>query len=74
MDYLPYKMINIKLKLLKLDFGNYILCLIKLHIAIFCIIILNILCILYRFGSFCKHFATITLHIIKCFFNKFNTF
>ena len=32
---------------------------IKLYIAIFCIIILNILCILYRFGTFCKHFAII---------------
>ena len=41
-----------------LDFGNYILCLIKFCIAIFCIIILDILCILYRFETFCKHFAT----------------
>ena len=44
--------------LMLLDFGNYILCLSKFCIAIFCIIILDILCILYRFGTFCKHFAT----------------
>ena len=43
--------------LLKLDFGNYILCLIKFYIAIFSIIILDILCILSRFWTFCKHFA-----------------
>ena len=44
--------------LFKLDFGNYIMCLIRLDITIFCTIILNILCILCRFGTFCKHFAT----------------
>ena len=43
--------------LFKLDFGNYILYLAKVFIAIFCIIILDILCILYRFDTFCKHFA-----------------
>ena len=44
--------------LLKLDFGNYILYLIKFYTAIFRIIILDILCILHRFETFCKHFAT----------------
>ena len=44
--------------LFKLDFSNYILCLANCYIAIFCIIILDILCILHRFGTFCKHFAT----------------
>ena len=48
--------------LFKLDFSNYILCLTELLISIFCIIILKILYILYRFRSFCKHFA-ITLYI-----------
>ena len=43
---------------LYLNFGNYILCLIKFCIAIFCIIILDILFILYRFGTFCKQIAT----------------
>ena len=57
-DYLPYKIICIKFYLLKLNFCNYILCLIKRCVAIFCIIILNILCILHRFRTFCKHFAT----------------
>lgn len=44
--------------LFKLDFGNYILYLIKLQASIFGIIILKILHILCRFGTFCKHFAT----------------
>ena len=44
--------------LFKLDFCNYIFCLIKCCIAIFCIIILNILCILHSFRTFCKHFST----------------
>lgn len=43
--------------LFKLDFSNYILCLVKFYITIFCIIILDILCILYRFETFCRHFA-----------------
>ena len=43
--------------LFKLDFGNYILYLIKFYIAISCIIILDILCILSRFWTFCKHFT-----------------
>ena len=47
--------------LLKLDFGNYILCLIKFCVTIFCIIILDILCILYRFETFCKQFASICI-------------
>lgn len=47
--------------LLKLDFGNYILCLIKFCVAIFCIIILDILCILYRFETLCKQFASICI-------------
>ena len=49
--------------LLKLDFGNYILHLIKFYITIFCIIILNILYILYRLGTFCKQFASINIRI-----------
>ena len=44
--------------LFKLNFGNYILCLNRFFIAIFGIIILKILHILCRFGTFCKHFAT----------------
>ena len=47
--------------LLKLDFGNYILCLIKFCVTILCIIILDILCILYRFETFCKQFASICI-------------
>lgn len=47
--------------LFKLDFGNYILCLIKFCVTIFCIIILDILCILYRFETFCKQFASICI-------------
>lgn len=50
--------------LFKLDFGNYILCLNRFFIAVFGIIILKILHILYRFGSFCKHFATRTIKSI----------
>lgn len=49
--------------LFKLDFGNYILHLIKFYITIFCIIILNILYILYRLGTFCKQFASINIRI-----------
>ena len=51
-------------KLLKLDFRNYILCLTKFYVTIFCIIILDILCILHYFMIFCKHFATTTSFVI----------
>ena len=50
--YIPVKFIS------KLNFSNYILCLAEFYITIFCIIILDILCILHRFMTFCKHFAT----------------
>lgn len=50
--------------LFKLDIKNYILCLTKFYITIFCIIILDILCILYYFMIFCKHFATTTSFVI----------
>lgn len=52
------------LVLFKLDIKNYILCLTKFYITIFCIIILDILCILYYFMIFCKHFATTTSFVI----------
>lgn len=50
--------------LFKLDFSNYILCLVKFYITIFCIIIFDILCILHYFMIFCKHFATTTSFVI----------
>ena len=58
--------------LFKLDFSNYILCLTKCYIAIFCIIILDILCILHCFEAFCKHFAII--HILRFHLLSYITF
>ena len=58
--------------LFKLDFGNYILCLVKFYITIFCIIILGILCILYVFETFCKHFAII--HMLRFHLLSYITF
>lgn len=48
----------------KLNFGNYILYLIKSQTSIFGMIILKILHILCRFGTFCKHFAITTSFVI----------
>ena len=54
--------------LFKLDFGNYILCLYKTLIAIFCVVILDILYILYHLGDFCKQNAST---IIKPIFDLY---
>ena len=54
--------------LFKLDFDNYILCLVKFYITTFCIIILGILCILYRFETFCKHFASIHIYCVFIYY------
>lgn len=57
MKSLQNKGFTAQLQLFKLDFGNYILCLIKFYTAIFRIIILDIL---HRFETFCNHVMPIT--------------
>ena len=61
-----------KIFLLELDFDNYILSLVKFYMTRFCIIILGILCILYRFETFCNHFAII--HILRFHLLSYITF
>lgn len=61
LSYNPFRFFVYFTFLFELDFGNYILCLIKFCVTIFCIIILDILCILYRFETFCKQFASICI-------------